>query len=109
MTLDLSSRTHCLLSASRTNLLLWAGVLVLNSDFIQSSVVNAHTLRTILLYKQHWGGLRRGAGSDVTLLQQLVYLFLEFHQFWSVHSVGSFRNWDGARDKLYGKFKFSLR
>ena len=47
----------------------WQGVLVLDSDFIQGSVVYAHPFGTIfLLYKQHWSGPRRGAWSDVTLL-----------------------------------------
>jgi hypothetical protein len=35
------------------------GVLVLDCDFIQSSIIYAHSLRTILLlHKQHWGSLR---------------------------------------------------
>jgi hypothetical protein len=46
--------------------------------------------------KQNCSGPRQSAGSDITFLQHLVYLLLEFHQFWSGHSIGSLRNRGGA-------------
>jgi hypothetical protein len=69
LTSDLSQRTRWLLSAGRTDLLFWARVLVLNHDFIQSSIIDTHPSGAIfLLHEQDRGGPRRGARPDVTFL-----------------------------------------
>jgi hypothetical protein len=85
------------------------GVLVLDCDFIQSSIINAHPSSAILLHEQDRGGPRWGTWSDVTFLWQLIYLLLELNQLWSKYPLGSFRNGGGSRKKLYGKLNFPLR
>ena len=69
-------------------------ILVLYYDFVQLSVINTQSECTIfLLYKQNWCSLRRHAGSDILLIQQLLQLHLQLYHFWCTHSVECLGHW----------------
>ena len=56
-------------------------ITVLDSHFVQLTVINAHLHRTIfLLHKKYRCSPRGHTGSDIPFLYQLLQLHFEFHQ-----------------------------